>query len=97
MFIPSLWLLFHFLMVCLTSRRSFRLPSQLLTLTITLDLGALHLLTLPFLFGGSHIPQMNPNVGSLPFHNPRIYSLYGWMEQPSWRTSSALTFLPPQC
>jgi hypothetical protein len=23
----------------------------------------------PFLFGGSHIPQTNPNIGSVPFHN----------------------------
>ena len=33
----------------------------------------------PFLFGGSHIPQANPNVGSVPILNPRSNpSTVGW-------------------
>ena len=46
MFSPSLWLLVHFLTVCLTSLRSFRFPSQLLALMLALDLGAKLLLIL---------------------------------------------------
>ena len=48
MFTLSLWLLVHFLMVCLTSLRSFQLPSQLLVLMLELDLRELHLLILHF-------------------------------------------------
>jgi hypothetical protein len=33
----------------------------------------------PFLFGGSHIPQTNPNLGSVPFLNPGSNpSTAGW-------------------
>ena len=46
MFRLSPWILVHFHMVCLTSLRSFRLPSQMLALMLALDLGELHLLTL---------------------------------------------------
>jgi hypothetical protein len=48
MFSPSLWLLVHFIMVCLTSPRSFQTPSQLLALMLALGLGKAHLCTLPF-------------------------------------------------
>jgi hypothetical protein len=48
MFTLSLWLLVHFLMVCLTSLRSFQAPSQLLALMLALGLGVVHPPTLPF-------------------------------------------------
>jgi hypothetical protein len=36
----------------------------------------------PFLFGSSHVPQVNPNVGSVPFLNPRSNpSMTGWNNQ----------------
>jgi hypothetical protein len=36
----------------------------------------------PFSFGGSHVPQVNPNVGSVPFLNPGSNpSTTGWNNQ----------------
>jgi hypothetical protein len=36
----------------------------------------------PFLFGSSHVPQANPNVGSVPFLNPGSNpSTIGWNNQ----------------
>jgi hypothetical protein len=45
----------------------------------------------PFLFGGSHVPQMNPTVGGLPPINPGSNpgpNASGWSNQPGGQTTS---------
>jgi hypothetical protein len=53
----------------------------------------------PFLFGGSHIPQTNPNIGGIPAFNPESNPVTVWVEQPTWRTNFKLCPipLPPRC
>jgi len=43
----------------------------------------------PFLFGGFHIPQMNPNIGGIPAFNPKSnHVTSGWNNQPDGQISS---------
>jgi hypothetical protein len=43
----------------------------------------------PFLFGGSQIPQMTPNMGVIPDFNPGSNPpTYGWRNQPDRQGST---------
>jgi hypothetical protein len=49
----------------------------------SIGLGGTTPLYTPFLFGGSQIPQMTPNMGGIPAFNPRSNPLTsGWHNQP---------------
>jgi hypothetical protein len=64
----------------------------------SIGLGGMAPLHIPFSFGGAHIPQMTPMVGSLPpFHpgsNPGL-NAPGWSSQPGGQVVAyVLSFTP---
>jgi hypothetical protein len=87
MFSPSLCLLVHFLMVFLTSLRSSVIPTT--GHETSIGLGGTTPPYTPFLFDGSHIPQMNPNIGSVHAFNPRSNPFTArWKTQPGRQVPS---------
>jgi hypothetical protein len=87
MFSPSLWLLVHFLMVCLTSLRSSAIT--VVGPNTSIGLGGTTPPYTPFAFGGSHIPQTNPNIGSVPAFNLGSNPFtVGWNNQPGGQVPS---------
>jgi hypothetical protein len=78
--IPMATSLFSYGIPSFTSQSSTSIPTA--GHNVSLGLGGTTPPYTPFLFGISHIPQVNPNVGGVPFPNPRSNpSVAGWNNQ----------------
>jgi hypothetical protein len=94
--IPTASIHFSYGMPNFTSQFSSPIPSY--NLNTSIGHGGMAPLHIPFSFGGTHIPQMTPMVGSLPpFHlgsNPSL-NARGWSIQPKGQVVTyVLSFTP---
>jgi hypothetical protein len=84
--IPMASIPFYYGMPNFTSQFSTAIPVA--SPNASLGLGSTTPPYTPFPFGGSHIPQMNPNVGSVHVLNPRSNpSMDGWNNPPGRQIS----------
>jgi hypothetical protein len=94
--IPSASSPFSYGMLNFTSQFSSSIPTS--NLNPIIGLGGMAPPHIPLSFGGAHIPQTNPMVGSLPpshlGSNPSINSL-GWSGQPSGQYASYVPSFTP--